>query len=84
VYKLVAQSLSDAEKEFRREVEKELTGRERESWEIVCFRMANPEGHLDGGPKESRSHSGHDSEENLTTRCNACHTWVNHHAFQAG
>jgi hypothetical protein len=43
-------------KDFKQEVGKELTGRERESGEIVCFKMASPEGNLEGGHKESRSH----------------------------
>jgi hypothetical protein len=55
-YKLVAQSLSDAAKDFKREVGKELTGRESESWEIVCSRMANLEGNSEGDYEESRSH----------------------------
>jgi 5-methylcytosine-specific restriction endonuclease McrA len=42
----------------------------RDSWRCQsCGTMSNLEVHH----KEFRSHSGHDSEENLITLCNACH-----------
>jgi len=36
---LVAQSAADAEEDFKKEVERELTGRETEAWEIVYFKL---------------------------------------------
>jgi 5-methylcytosine-specific restriction endonuclease McrA len=43
----------------------------RDSWRCQsCGTMANLEVHH----KRFRSHSGHDSEENLITLCTQCHT----------
>jgi hypothetical protein len=36
---LLAQSPSDAEVDFKKEVEKELSGRETEPWEIIYFKL---------------------------------------------
>jgi 5-methylcytosine-specific restriction endonuclease McrA len=42
----------------------------RDGWRCqLCARMANLEVHH----KQFRSHSGHDSEENLITLCVGCH-----------
>jgi 5-methylcytosine-specific restriction endonuclease McrA len=42
----------------------------RDNWRCqACGTMSNLEVHH----KEFRSHSGHDSEENLITMCTACH-----------
>jgi 5-methylcytosine-specific restriction endonuclease McrA len=42
----------------------------RDGWRCQsCGAMSNLEVHH----KEFRSHSGHDSEENLITMCTACH-----------
>jgi hypothetical protein len=37
--KLVAQARSLPKDQFKREVEKELTGRETEPWEIIYFKL---------------------------------------------
>jgi len=43
----------------------------RDGWKCqACGTMSNLEVHH----KEFRSHSGHDSEQNLITLCAACHT----------
>jgi 5-methylcytosine-specific restriction endonuclease McrA len=45
----------------------------RDGWRCqLCGTMSNLEVHH----KEFRSHSGHDSEENLITLCSSCHTSV--------
>ena len=47
----------------------------RDGWRCQsCGTMANLEIHH----KEFRSHSGHDSEENLITLCTTCHAYVHH------
>jgi 5-methylcytosine-specific restriction endonuclease McrA len=47
----------------------------RDGWRCQsCGTMANLEIHH----KEFRSHSGHDSEENLITLCTQCHAGVHH------
>jgi 5-methylcytosine-specific restriction endonuclease McrA len=47
----------------------------RDGWRCqVCGATSNLEVHH----KEFRSHSGHDSEENLITLCATCHTSVHH------
>jgi 5-methylcytosine-specific restriction endonuclease McrA len=45
----------------------------RDSWRCQsCGAMSNLEVHH----KEFRSHSGHDSDENLITLCTTCHAYV--------
>ena len=45
----------------------------RDGWRCQsCGTMSNLEAHH----REFRSHSGHDSEENLITLCTACHAKV--------
>jgi 5-methylcytosine-specific restriction endonuclease McrA len=47
----------------------------RDGWRCQsCGTMTNLEVHH----KNFRSHSGHDSEENLITLCTACHAGVHH------
>jgi len=47
----------------------------RDGWRCQsCGAMSNLEIHHKG----FRSHSGHDSEENLITLCTQCHTGVHH------
>jgi 5-methylcytosine-specific restriction endonuclease McrA len=47
----------------------------RDGWRCQsCGTMSNLEVHH----KEFRSHSGHDTEENLITLCNACHSSIHH------
>ena len=47
----------------------------RDGWRCQsCGAMSNLEIHH----KRFRSHSGHDSEENLITLCTQCHTGVHH------
>ncbi len=47
----------------------------RDSWRCQsCGAMSNLEVHH----KEFRSHSGHDSDENLITLCTACHAQMHH------
>ena len=47
----------------------------RDGWRCQsCGAMSNLEIHH----KEFRSHSGHDSEENLITMCTRCHAGVHH------
>ena len=47
----------------------------RDGWRCQsCGAMSNLEVHH----KEFRSHSGHDSEENLITLCTQCHAGVHH------
>ena len=47
----------------------------RDGWRCQsCGTMSN----LDVHHKEFRSHSGHDSEENLITLCTQCHAYVHH------
>jgi ATP-dependent DNA helicase RecQ len=49
----------------------------RDGWRCQsCGTMANLEVHY----QQFRSHSGHDSEENLTTLCRTCHACVHGHA----
>jgi 5-methylcytosine-specific restriction endonuclease McrA len=48
----------------------------RDRWRCQsCGAMVNLEVHH----KEFRSHSGHDSEENLITLCSVCHSCVHGH-----
>jgi hypothetical protein len=48
----------------------------RDGWRCQsCGAMSNLEVHH----KEFRSHSGHDSDENLITLCTPCHAYVHHH-----
>ena len=45
----------------------------RDGWRCqACGTMSNLEVHH----QELRSHSGHDTEENLITLCNACHSSI--------
>ena len=47
----------------------------RDGWRCQsCGAMVNLEVHH----KEFRSHSGHDSEQNLITLCSACHAAIHH------
>ncbi|MGA2458994.1 MAG: HNH endonuclease [Terriglobales bacterium] len=47
----------------------------RDGWRCQsCGTMSNLEVHH----REFRSHSGHDSDENLITLCTTCHTYVHH------
>ena len=47
----------------------------RDGWRCQgCGTMSNLEVHH----KQFRSHSGHDTEENLITLCNACHSSIHH------
>jgi 5-methylcytosine-specific restriction endonuclease McrA len=47
----------------------------RDGWRCqLCGAMSNLEIHH----KDFRSHSGHDSEENLITLCTRCHAGVHH------
>jgi 5-methylcytosine-specific restriction endonuclease McrA len=47
----------------------------RDSWRCQsCGAMSNLEVHH----KEFRSHSGHDSDENLITLCTTCHAYMHH------
>jgi 5-methylcytosine-specific restriction endonuclease McrA len=47
----------------------------RDGWRChACGTMLNLEVHH----KQFRSHSGHDSEENLITMCTACHAAAHH------
>jgi 5-methylcytosine-specific restriction endonuclease McrA len=47
----------------------------RDGWRcLLCGAMSNLEVHH----REFRSHSGHDSEENLITLCTTCHACVHH------
>jgi 5-methylcytosine-specific restriction endonuclease McrA len=53
----------------------------RDGWRCQsCGRMANLEIHH----REFRSHSCHDAEENLITRCSQCHSWVHLYKNRAG
>jgi len=53
----------------------------RDRWRCQsCGTMTNLEIHH----KDFRSHSGHDSEENLITLCNACHACVHGNALESG
>ena len=48
----------------------------RDGWRCqLCGTMSNLEVHH----KQFRSHSGHDSEENLITLCTPCHVTVHQH-----
>lgn len=47
----------------------------RDGWRCQgCGTMSNLEVHH----KQFRSHSGYDTEENLITLCNACHSSIHH------
>jgi 5-methylcytosine-specific restriction endonuclease McrA len=47
----------------------------RDGWRCQsCGAMTNLEVHH----KEFRSHSGHDSDENLITLCTTCHAYMHH------
>ena len=47
----------------------------RDGWRCqACGTMSNLEVHH----KQFRSHSGDDTEENLITLCNACHSSIHH------
>jgi ATP-dependent DNA helicase RecQ len=47
----------------------------RDGWRCQsCGVMSNLEVHH----KQFRSHSGHDSDENLITLCTTCHAYVHH------
>ena len=47
----------------------------RDGWRCQsCGAMSNLEVHH----KEFRSHSGHDSDENLITLCTTCHTYMHY------
>lgn len=53
----------------------------RDGWRCQsCGTMTNLEVHH----KHFRSHSGHDSEENLITLCSKCHSWVHGYDRESG
>jgi hypothetical protein len=58
--------------DFKREVEKELTGKDSEPSELILLWFTRLEVHHN----QFRSQAGHDSEENLVTLCAQCHAQI--------